>query len=289
MRVAVLGARGQLGAAIVQGFASGHDVSAFDHAALDITDGAAMRASMERVRPEVIINCTGFNAVDAAEDCPIHAFQTNALGVRTVARVARMTGSVLVHYSSDFVFDGEHTTPYTEEDKPNPRSVYAASKAVGEWFAADVAASYILRVESLFGNAPDGPPAKGTVASIVEGLRNGSRPKVFVDRTVSPTYVIDAATATRQILERRAPTGLYHCVSSGWCTWADFAREAARLLGVPANFEPVKMSDVHLRATRPQYCALSNRKLHAAGIEMPTWQDALQRYTQTLQVAQLSR
>jgi dTDP-4-dehydrorhamnose reductase len=95
---------------------------------------------------------------------------------------------------------------------------------------------------------------------------------------VSPSYIPDAARATRRLLESAAPPGLYHCVNSGLCTWLEFAQEVARQLGVEPRFEAVKMADVPLRATRPQYCALSNEKLRSAGIDMPTWQDALARY-----------
>jgi len=136
----------------------------------------------------------------------------------------------------------------------------------------------VLRVESLFGCAPEGRPAKGSVAVILNTLVAGGEVRVFKDRTVSPTYVVDAARATRRLLEANVAAGLYHCVNSGDCTWLEFARELARQLGVDARLIPVSMADVPMRAARPQYCALSNQKLVAAGIDMPTWQDALTRY-----------
>src|SRR5438552_6580563 len=193
MRIAVLGSRGQLGAAIVHECRSAHEVTAFAYADLDITDGEAVAAAMDRTRPEVIINCAAYNDVDGAEDRPVEALNGNAFAVRALARAAKAVDAVLVHYSSDFVFDGTASTPYTEEDRPNPRSVYAASKLLGEWFAADVPRAYVLRVESLFGHAPGGPPPKGSIAAIVNALRTGREARVFEDRTVSPTYVADAA------------------------------------------------------------------------------------------------
>jgi dTDP-4-dehydrorhamnose reductase len=198
--------------------------------------------------------------------------------VRTLARAARRHGATLVHYSSDFVFDGTTTRPYTEEDRPNPRGVYAASKMLGEWFAADAPRCYVLRVESLFGRAPDGRPEKGSAAVILNAIRSGQPAKVFEDRTVSPTYVIDAARATRELVEAGAPPGLYHCVSSGHCTWLDFAREAARLVGVAdPKLEPIRLADLKLKAERPLYCALSNEKLVGLGVAMPDWRDGLKR------------
>ena len=283
MRVAVVGSRGQLGAALVHAFGSSHDVVAFDRGMLDITDPVAVGDAMSHARPDAILNAVAYNAVDAAEDHPIDSLQVNAFAVRTLARAARAAGAVLVHYGTDFVFDGTASRPYTEEDAPSPRSVYAISKLMGEWFAADAPRAYVLRVESLFGRAPDGPPVKGSVATIVAALAEGRTARVFEDRTVTPTSVVDAARATRELVERHAPAGLYHCVNSGSCTWLELAREAARQLGVTPKLEAVRVSEVTLRAARPQYCALSNRKLAAAGVVMPTWQEALGEYLRGLE------
>ena len=279
MRVAVVGAKGQLGAALVHEF-PGHDTVAFGHAELDISDDAAVAAAMARVKPELILNAAAFTNVDAAEDHPIDALNGNAFGVRALARAALAHGATLVHYGSDFVFDGKASAPYTETDRPSPQSVYAASKLLGEWFAQDAPRAYVLRVESLFGRAPGGGAPKGSVAGILDTLKAGGSAKVFEDRTVSPSYIVDVARATRQLVESGSPAGLYHCVNSGSCTWLEFAIEMARLLGVEPRFTPVRMADVHLRASRPQYCALSNQKLRAAGIAMPSWQDALRRFLQ---------
>jgi dTDP-4-dehydrorhamnose reductase len=278
MRIAVVGARGQLGAALVHECAPGHEVAAFTHAELDISDEAAVTAAMARVTPDVILNAAAFTNVDAAEDHPIEALNCNAFGVRALARAARAQGAALVHYSSDFVFDGTASTPYSETDGPNPQSVYAASKLLGEWFALDAPRAYVLRVESLFGRAPGAPSAKGSAAGILNTLKAGGSPKVFVDRTITPSYVIDVARATRQLFESHAPGGLYHCVNSGSCSWLEFAREMARLLGLEPRLTPVRMADVQLRASRPLFCALSNEKLRSIGIDLSTWQDALARW-----------
>src|SRR5262249_40759236 len=142
--------------------------------------------------------------------------------------------------------------------------------------------SYVLRVESLFGRAPGAGPEKGSAAGIVRTLLAGGSPRVFEDRTITPTYVIDGARAVRRLIESHAPPGLYHCVNSGRCTWLELAQEVARQLGVTAKLIPVRMSDVNLRANRPQYCALANDKLRAAGVDMPPWQDAVARFVSAL-------
>jgi len=278
VRLAVVGARGQLAAAVIHECAATHEVVTFTRQELDVSDDAAVGAAMDRVRPDVIVNGAAFNDVDAAESRPVEALNANAFGARALARAAGRHGAVFIHYSSDFVFDGTASAPYTELDRPNPRSVYAASKLLGEWFALDVPRDYVLRVETLFGRAPNGLEAKGSVAVIRRTLLDGGSPRVFVDRTISPTYVLDAARATRQLVESTASPGLYHCVNSGNCTWFEFAAELARLLEMPPNLTAVRMADIVRPAQRPQYCALSNEKLRSVGIEMPPWQDALARY-----------
>jgi dTDP-4-dehydrorhamnose reductase len=283
MRLAIAGAKGQLGTALVHECRSRHDdVTALDRGDLDVCSGRAVADMMERLRPDVIVNCTGYNTVDAAEDHPIDALALNAFAVRALARAANSVRATLVHYSTDFVFDGVATTPRSETDPPNPKSVYATSKLVGEWFAADVPRHYVLRVESLFGQAAGGPSPKGSVAAIIDALANDRVAKVLSDRVVSPTFIADAAFATRELLERNAAPGLYHCVNSGQATWLEFASEAARLLGVEPRFEILRFADVKLPAARPQYCALSNAKLAALGIQMPSWQDALGRYVKSI-------
>jgi dTDP-4-dehydrorhamnose reductase len=287
VRIAVLGARGQLGAAIVHECRrQQHDVVAFGHrdlVPLDVTSDAAVAAAMAEARPEVIVNCAAYNQVDAAEDHPVDALEINALAVRAIARAAETANAAFVHFSTDFVFDGTASEPYSETDPPNPRSVYAASKLVGEWFASGAPRAYVLRVESLFGRAPDGA-AKGSVEGILQALVAGDDARVFEDRTVSPSYVMDVSRATLALVERAAAPGLYHCVNSGSCTWLELGRELARQLGAAGSLVPIRLTDKPVRAQRPQYCALSNAKLAAAGVAMPPWQDALARYVASLGV-----
>lgn len=284
MLIVVIGARGQLGGAVVEACAGRHEVVPFDRAALDVTDAGQVASAMARARPDVIINCSGYNAVDAAESRPVDALLVNAFAVRLLARAARELGAALVQYSSDFVFDGTASEPMREEEPPNPRSAYATSKLLGEWFAADAPTSYVLRVESLFGAAA-GHRAKGSLESILDGLKAGRPVRVFGDRTVSPTFVVDAARATLDLLERRSAPGLYHCVNTGKGTWLEVAQEAARQMGITPHFEVVATADVVLPALRPQFCAMANAKLASVGIVMPSWQDALARHLASARTA----
>jgi len=275
MRVLVAGAAGQLGRTIVDAFAPQHDVTALTHQQLDICDTQAVAAAMSAARPDVIINCSANNQADGAEDAPLPALTVNAWGPRILARAAAGAGAVFVHYSTDFVFDGDAAVPYTETDAPRPRSTYGISKLLGEWFAAEAPRHYVLRVESLFGGAN----ARSSIDALLNAILSGDEARAFSDRVVSPSYVDDVAAATVALLTRGAPAGLYHCVNSGSATWLDVTRELARLADRPnARITAVSVDEVKLRAARPKYAALSNAKLRAAGIAMPTWQDALARY-----------
>jgi dTDP-4-dehydrorhamnose reductase len=276
-RVLVTGAAGQLGSVILRTF-SDTDVVALTRADVDITDPAAVRRAVLDAAPAVVINCAAFNDVDGAEDAPTAALAVNAFAVRSLARAADECGAVLVHYGTDFVFSGDAATPYRETDEPGPRSTYAASKLLGEWFGLDAARGYVLRVESLFGCEAGWTGRRGTLDSLVAGLEEGRELTVFTDRVVSPSYLDDVAAATRFLLTTGAAPGLYHCVNSGHDTWQAVALEAARLLGVTARLKPVTTADVTLRAQRPRFCALDNGKLAAAGFEMPAWQDAVRRW-----------
>lgn len=275
--ILVTGAAGQLGAFIVDSF-SDRPVVAATRATLDITDTVAVMRVVREIRPAVIVNCAAFNDVDGAEDAPAMAMAVNAFAVRSLARAAETCEAMLVHYGTDFVFDGHASQAYEEDDTPAPRSAYSASKLLGEWFALDAPRAFVLRVESLFGTPPAWQGRRGTLDTLVDGLRHGRELRVFTDRVVSPSYSRDVAAATRHLLESGATPGLYHCVNSGQATWLEVATAAAEALGVAPRLQPITTDQVATRAARPRFCALSNRKLAAAGFQMPTWRDALQRW-----------
>ena len=291
MKALVIGAAGQLGAATVARLKSGRtregfDVVALTRAEVDLANARAVRDAVLDVKPDVILNCAAYNDVDGAEDDPKPALDVNAFAPRVLAEAAEEIGATFVHYSTDFVFDGTASSPYTETDPARPQSVYGSSKLLGEWFAAQAPRHYVLRVESLFG----GTYVRSSIDKIIATILGGQETRVFVDRVVTPSYVEDVITATLGLIGSArqsggAPHGLYHCVNSGETTWHELAGEIARLLDRTgtATLVPVKVADVTMKAKRPQYCALSNRKLADAGISMPAWQDALRRYLEVVQ------
>jgi dTDP-4-dehydrorhamnose reductase len=277
-RIVVTGAAGQLGTTMVRALEGSADVVPLTRQDVDLADAAAVESRIADARPDVVINCAAFNDVDGAEDRAVEAIRINAGAVRAMARACRDAGAVLVHYGTDFVFDGTASEPYREDDEPSPQSVYGCAKLLGDWFAADAPRHYVLRVESLFGGAR----RRSSVDRIVDAIAAGEPARVFVDRTVSPSYVRDVADATLRLLATSAPYGLYHCVNSGHTTWHALGEEIARLLGREARLVPVRVADVAMRARRPQYAALSNDKLRLTGIEMPSWQNALGRHLESL-------
>ena len=279
MKVLVTGAAGRLGPALVRAATAAHGegaVVALPRAALDVSDEAAVRVTIARLRPDAILNAAAYTDVDGAEDAAEPALAVNAFGVRALAEAAAEVGATLVHYSTDFVFDGTKGAPYVETDDPNPLAVYAASKLLGEWFA-EGAMSYVLRVESLFGGARG-----GTIDRMADAFLAGREVHAFTDRVVSPTYVEDVAAATIELLKTFRAPGVYHCASTGHGTWMEVSEELARQLEVTApDIRPTTLEEMALRAPRPKYCALSSAKLAAAGIAMPTWQEAVARYAKS--------
>jgi len=274
MKIAVTGAGGQLGQAMARRLSKRHDVTALARAELDVSRADDVSRVIGAIHPDAIVNCAAYNAVDRAEDDVLAALEGNAFGVQALARASAREDAVLVHYSTDFVFDGDADRPYAEDAPVAPLSVYGQSKLLGEWLTRDAPRRYVLRVESLFG----GPLPRSSIDRIAASIRAGEETRGFEDRVVSPAYVEDVVTATEALLDRALEGGVYHCVNSGHGTWKEVALEIAATLGVEPRLVPMRMADAPMRARRPQYCALSNAKLAAAGIPMPTWQDALRRH-----------
>lgn len=273
-RALVVGAGGQLGGVMVRKMAERWSVIGLTHADLDLTDHDHVMQAATVEAPAVIVNCTAYNQVDAAEDHVAEAFAVNAFAVDSLARAASAVGATLVHYSTDFVFDGTADRPSSEADVPQPRSVYGQSKLVGEWLAVQAPRHYVIRVASLFGGK-----ASASIDRLIAQIRAGQPAPAFVDRTVTPSFVDDVADATMHLLDRQASSGLYHAVASGSTTWYELALMVAERLGRPAEaVTPVKTTDVKLRAPRPRLAALSNEKLTQAGFTMPTWRTMMETY-----------
>lgn len=278
-RAVVVGAGGRLGRAVSQDLLEqGYQVVGLTRAELDVTDRLAVRRAITGVSPQLVVNCTAYNAVDAAETDQDSAFRANARAPRFLAESAAAAGAIFVHYSTDFVFDGRTSEPYAEGDQTNPLSVYGASKLAGEAEVSRVCNRYyVLRVSSLFG----GVGVRGhraTVDFMAAQLLDGKSIRAAVDRTVSPSYVPDVAVTTRRLYERSAPFGIYHAVSGGMVTWFQLAEFVASALGVEPRIESARASELRAIARRPEFCALSSDKLKATGVQVHDWQSAVMRH-----------
>jgi dTDP-4-dehydrorhamnose reductase len=279
MRVLVTGAGGRLGRAVVQEFdTAGHTVAALNHAALDVTRPDAVASAVFVNRPDVIVNCSSFSAVELAETAQDDAFRVNATGPAILADIARRIGVALIHYSTDSVFEGGASRPSTETDRVRPRNIYGASKLAGERHVATAPVHYVLRLGSVFGgaSAPAADPA--TIDGLIRSLAAGESVQAFVDGILSPTYLPDVASASRTLLASRAPSGTYHCVNTGYCTWPELASAIASLLHVPAS---MPLAYYTQKSQRPLSHPLSPAKLAAQGIVMPHWHSAVRRYLES--------
>jgi dTDP-4-dehydrorhamnose reductase len=283
-RVLLTGAGAQLAGAIRHRF-DGHCIlTAVTRQECDVASTTDVARVCGDAGPQVIINCASFNDVDGAERDPEGALRANGLALAVLADAATRARAVLLHYSTDFVFDPAVDPGPLREDAPvSPRSIYAQSKLLGEILAKRAPKHYVLRVASLFG----GSRAKSSLDRLAAAIRRGDTVKAFANRTVTPSYVPDLAAAAAAVLDGDVPYGLYHCVNSDHGTWVDVARAIAVESGIDPDraVTPVPFDPTAFPARRPTYAALSNAALASHGVTMPTWRDAVARYVRALSAA----
>jgi dTDP-4-dehydrorhamnose reductase len=278
MKVAVIGSGGQLGTELRKALES-WTVFPFTRQELDICDFVYTEEVLTALGPDVVINTAAFNRVDDCEDEPSRAFWVNAFAVRKLAQLCSQLNCTLVHISTDYVFDGERDTPYTEEDSPNPVNVYGASKLTGEYFSRNICRKHlVIRTSGVFGAA--GSRAKGGnfVETMITLARQGKCIRVVDDQVLSPTYAKDLAHAIGELL-RVGALGIFHVTNSGRCSWYQLAAKVMELTGLAADLEPVTSQQFGAKARRPRYSVLANHGIRRLGIpELRPWTDALQAY-----------
>ncbi|MGB6060183.1 MAG: dTDP-4-dehydrorhamnose reductase [Candidatus Aquilonibacter sp.] len=276
MKVLLIGGSGQLGSEICKRWTS-DDIVAPPHSELDLEDAFALKDAVDDVCPELVVNCAAFHNVDICERQSDHAFEANALAVDRVAALCEKRDTAFLTISTDYVFDGGTTVPYTEEDCARPISVYGASKLAGEQLVLRRAATaFVVRTCGLYG--VHASQSRGTfIDRIIAQVRSGEIPRVVSDVIASPTYAGHLATALRQLVETGA-SGLYHACNVGPVSWYDFARAALDLAGIPQPIEPIPAAQWKAPARRPVFSALANTKLDALGIEMPSWREGIAAY-----------
>jgi dTDP-4-dehydrorhamnose reductase len=275
LRAAVVGAQGQLGRALVA--CLGPRVAwAAGRVDLDVRDADAVERRLVELKPDVIFNASAYNAVDAAETRFSEALAVNAAGPAHLARAARAVSALLVHVSSDYVFDGRAHEPYTEGARPNPLSLYGVSKLAGEQ-AVEAAGgeSLIVRTSGVFGAG--GSKAKGGsfVERILARAREGQPLRVVADQVFAPTYAPDLALALVTLVERDA-RGLVHVSNSGHCSWHALAVAAMEIAGVRTAVAAIAAAELAQPARRPAWSVLSSARTTALGLPpLRGWRDAL--------------
>jgi len=279
MRVAVIGANGQLGTDLVEVFRKeGFEVIPLTHTDLDVTVFESLK-SLKEIKPDVIVNTAAYVRVDDAEVYPEKAFAVNAIGALNVARVAEEIKAINVYISTDYVFDGEKGRPYTEDDVPNPINVYGTSKLAGEIFTRNYSTKhYILRVASLYGKAGASGKGGNFVNWVIEKARKGEKLRIVDDQVMSPTHTLDVANTLAEFLRREPEYGVYHMVNEGQCSWYEFTKAIFEILGWDVEVEPIKSSELNRLAKRPRFSALENTKLHRIGLRMPHWREGLEAF-----------
>jgi dTDP-4-dehydrorhamnose reductase len=279
-RAAVFGAAGQLGIELVRELkARGYSVVGWDRAQVDITNAAAVENALAGYDAEVVFNAAAYNQVDVAEKEPQAAFVVNGLAVRNLAVACRQVDARLVHFSTDYVFDGSARHPYTEEDPPHPLGAYAVSKLAGELYAqAYLDRALVVRTSGVFG--PGGlATARGNFVELMLRLAGSRQPiRVVEDHVASPTFAPLLAARTIDLVDRQQ-SGVFHIGGGAPISWFQFARTIFEVAGLQPTLLATNEREYRTTARRPKYSALSNAKMERLGLEpMPPLRAVLERY-----------
>ncbi len=276
MKLVVIGANGQLGTDLMEVLSARHDVTALNHADIEITEIDSVRNSLSAIKPDVVLNTAAYHIVPEAEKFPEKAFQINGIGALNLAKVCQQLNTRLVHYSTDYVFDGEKQKPYTEEDRPNPLSVYANTKLSGEYFALNYCdKSYVIRVSGIYGKVPCRAKGGNFITTMIKLANEKPEVRVVNDEILTPTPTWEIAKNTAALIGTDA-FGLYHMSCEGEVSWYEFAKVIWETLQLKTPLYPASVKDFPLVVKRPFYSVLENRNLNKLGInEMPEWKEAL--------------
>lgn len=285
MKLLLLGKNGQLGSELDRrakelGFA----IDSFGREELDITDYDRLYEPIEQREPDIVVNAAAYHVVPECERYPDKAFEVNAIALRNLVEICDRKGITLVHYSTDYVFDGLKGKPYAESDIPSPLQVYGISKLAGEFVTLNYSQrSLVIRTCGVYAGKSGSRAKKGNfVLTILKQGREKSEVEVSSEQIVSPTYAVDLAEATLQLLQAREAQGLYHLVNAGYCSWAEFAQKIVEYKCIKTEIVPVDRGGMAGTLRRPLFSALENTRARELGITMPHWQDALKRYLETI-------
>ncbi|HEY1240590.1 MAG TPA: dTDP-4-dehydrorhamnose reductase [Bryobacteraceae bacterium] len=281
-KAVVFGASGQLGVELVRELRGrGYAVEGWDRTQVDITDADAVERTLSASPFDVVFNAAAYNQVDVAEREPLAAYEVNALAVRNLALACRQMDAQLVHFSTDYVFDGRAGRPYVEEDSTHPLGAYAVSKLGGELYAqAYLERPLIVRTSGVFG--PGGRnTSRGNFVELMLRLAGSGQPiRVVEDHSASPTYAPALAARAADLVERGA-TGIFHAGGGTPISWFRYAEMIFEVAGLRPPLQPTNEREFRTAARRPKFSALSNSKMERAGLEpFPPLRQAVEAYFQ---------
>ncbi|WP_199624236.1 dTDP-4-dehydrorhamnose reductase [Paenibacillus alkalitolerans] len=274
MKVLITGSHGQLGRDVVNAFSPTCTVFAFGRDELDIANTEQVNEKISAVKPDIIIHCAAYTAVDLAETETDKAYQVNAIGTRNVTVAAENVGAKICYISTDYVFDGKGTSPYKEYDSTNPQGVYGRSKWAGEQLVQSLSTKYfIVRTSWVFGKH-----GQNFVKTMLKFGREKGSLKVVNDQIGSPTYTVDLAAFLSELVFTEK-YGIYHASNSDICSWFDFAKEIFTQARVTVDLNPCKTEEFPRPAPRPAYSVMDHMAIRTNGFkDLPPWQDALKRF-----------
>ncbi len=277
MKIAIIGANGQLGTDLTEVLSVEHEVLALSHADIEVTDIDSLNKALCSIKPDIVLNTAAYHIVPDAERFPDKAFQINGKGALNLARICSDEKIRLVHYSTDYVFDGEKKTPYTEDDKPNPLNVYANTKLSGEYFALNYCdTSYVIRISGIYGKIPSRAKGGNFITTMLKLAKEKPEVKVVNDEILTPTSTYRIASNTAELIKTDS-YNLYHMTSEGQCSWYEFAKVIWDTLGLKTPLIPTSVKEFNAPVKRPFYSVLENMNLNKIGCNnMKDWKKDLQ-------------
>jgi dTDP-4-dehydrorhamnose reductase len=270
MKILILGHKGMLGHELAEVFENGNELFLWDREQIDITKREEVMQKIGEFKPDVVINAAAYTAVDKAESEKDLAYKVNGCAVGFLATICKQINALFVHFSTDYVFDGESHNGYKENHPYKPINMYGKSKALGEKMILDIEPRYyLIRTSWLFGKS-----GKNFVETMLRLVTDGKKIKVVNDQFGSPTYAKDLAEKVKKLIESRNSYGVYHITNSGFCNWHEFALKIFELTGLKPDVRPVNSEEFITPAKRPTYSMLVNTKLSP----MRPWEEALKEY-----------
>ncbi len=282
MKIALVGANGQLGMDLQAAFA-GEECTGLTHSDIEIGDEESVNRVISTLKPDVVINTAAYHKVDDCEKFPDRAYRINSLGALNLAKICTANDATLVHISTDYVFDGEKRAPYVESDLPHPLNVYAVTKVAGEHFVrANAEKHFIVRSSGLYGHNPcRAKGGRNFIDTMLKIAKEKPEVRVVNDEVLTPTNTRALALQIYALVKTEA-YGLYHATNNESCSWYDFAKEIFRLAGLTVNLVPASAKDFPSPVKRPSYSVLDNQNLRLLGKDiMPVWRESLADYFAT--------